>query len=154
MAFLTINDLEASARRKAAEIVGVMRVRHAEAFEAAILYGCLGGRQPKPSEPIEFYLLLLDRMRPHRVFSGHASILAEAGAVPFGSSGTFLVPGILQIQVSPRPDFEKAVKALHPQVATIVANHEIVFAARPDIRRTVAGLLAQATQRLTSQHTA
>ena len=64
MAFLTVSDLEASAKQKAGEIVALFKNRHAEAFQAAILYGNLRGRQPDPGEPIEFHLLLLERMRP------------------------------------------------------------------------------------------
>lgn len=153
MAFLTVSDLEATARHKAEEIVSLFKSRHAEAFQAAILYGNLRGRKPEPGEPIEFHLLLLDKRRPS-MFSGHASILADAGAAPFGSPGSFLVPGVLQVQVSHRLDFEKAAKAIHPQIATMVDNHQILFSMSSDVRRNLSGLLSQAARRMKHQRTA
>lgn len=153
MAFLTVSDLEASARQKSGEIVKLFKSRRAEAFQAAILYGNLKGREPEPGEPIEFHLLLLDRMRPS-MFAGHSDLLADAAAVPFGSPGSYLVPGVLLIQVSHRLDFEKAAKAVHPQIAAMLANHDIVFAATPEIRRDIVKHLDQAARRMKSQRTA
>jgi hypothetical protein len=153
MPFRTVADLEANARQKADEIVSLFKSRHADLFQAAILSGTLGGRQPRPGEPIEFNLLLLDRMRPS-TFADHAGILEAAGAVAFGSPGSYLVPGVLQIQVSHRLDFEKAAKAVHPQIAAMLTDHEIVFAASPEIRQNIVQHLHQAARRVESQRTA
>lgn len=154
MATMTTQGLESMARRTAGRIVSLFKQEREGIFQTAFFHGSfVQGRQPRNGEALAYYLVLVDRERPSR-FSSHGGILAKAGAVPFGNSTDFLVPGVLYVLVTHPNDFKKAAHDLHPQIVTLAENYEILFAQDAASRETLDKLLATVKRQAQRQRTA
>jgi len=156
MGFLTLNDLEGIARKKAQEIVSLLQTHRFEAFEAAVLYGTLTkGRRLEPGEPVEFRLLLIDRQGAPQVFGEHAALLEKAGAMPFISPNSFSVPaGPLHILVIRPTEFEHAAQNLHPEAVALFRAHEILYTKGAEIEHWLKDQLHTVEQKLRRQRIA